>query len=81
MNEVQRIVDQLRRAFEGEAWHGPAVMQILEGITAAQAAAHPASGAHSIWEIVLHIAAWEGAVSRRYAASERSCQRLRTGRP
>lgn len=65
MNEVQRIVDQLQRAFAGEAWHGPAVMQILEGITAAQAAARPASGAHSIWEIAFHIAAWEGAVRQR----------------
>lgn len=39
MTEIERIVDQLNRAFEGEAWHGPAVMDILEGITAQQAAA------------------------------------------
>ncbi len=65
MNEVQRIVDQLQRAFAGEAWHGPAVLQILEGITAAQAAARPANGAHSIWEIAFHITAWEGAVRKR----------------
>lgn len=65
MSEVERIVDQLRRAFAGEAWHGPAVMQILEGITTAQAAAHPVAGAHSIWEIALHLSAWEGAVRKR----------------
>jgi uncharacterized damage-inducible protein DinB len=65
MSEVERIVDQLQRAFAGEAWHGPSVMQILDGITAAQAAAHPVNGAHSIWEIALHIAAWEGAVRKR----------------
>jgi len=65
VNEVERIAEQLQRAFGGEAWHGPAVMQILEGITAAQAAARPANGAHSIWEIVFHIAAWEGAVRQR----------------
>lgn len=65
MNEVERIVDQLQRTFAGDAWHGPAVMQILDGITATQAAACPANGAHSIWEIAFHIAAWEGAVRTR----------------
>jgi uncharacterized damage-inducible protein DinB len=65
MTEGQRIVDQLNRAFTGEAWHGPAVMNILDGITAQQAAGRPLHGAHSIWELVLHIAAWERACQRR----------------
>lgn len=65
MKEVERIKDQFQRAFNGEAWHGPSVMANLEGITAAQAAAHPIPGAHSIWELVLHIAAWENACLRR----------------
>jgi uncharacterized damage-inducible protein DinB len=65
MNEIERIADQLKRAFEGEAWHGPAVMEIIEGITAPQAAARPVNGVHSIWELVLHIAAWERAVLSR----------------
>jgi uncharacterized damage-inducible protein DinB len=65
MTEIERIVDQLNRAFEGKAWHGPAVVAILEGITAQQAAARPFNGTHSIWELVLHIAAWESACRRR----------------
>lgn len=67
MTEIQRIVDQLNRAFAGEAWHGPAVREILDGITAPQAAARPFNGTHSIWELVLHIAAWEGACRSRLA--------------
>lgn len=63
--EVERIRDQFRRAFDGEAWHGPSVLHILNGITAPQAAAHPIPGAHSIWELTLHIAAWERACKRR----------------
>ena len=63
--EVDRIRDQFRRAFDGEAWHGPSVLQLLNGITAEQAAAHPIRGAHSIWELTLHIAAWESACKRR----------------
>ena len=65
MSESTRIADQLRRAFDGDAWHGDSVFEILKGVTAARAAAHPIAGAHSIWELVLHIAAWDGAVLRR----------------
>ncbi len=65
MNEVERIGDQYRRAFDGQAWHGPSVLALLEGVTAAQASAHPVVGAHSIWELTLHIAAWENACKRR----------------
>ena len=63
--EVERIRDQFRRAFDGEAWHGPSVLQLLDGVSAQQAAAHPIPGAHSIWQLTLHIAAWERACKRR----------------
>ena len=63
--EIERIEDQLKRAFEGEAWHGPSVREVLAGVTAEPAAAKPIPNAHSIWELALHIAAWEGAVRRR----------------
>ena len=65
MSETRRIADQLVRAFEGEAWHGPSLKEVLAGVAARQAAARPIAGAHSIWEIVAHIAAWEDAVRRR----------------
>jgi uncharacterized damage-inducible protein DinB len=65
MTEIERIKDQLKRAFEGEAWHGPAVLEILDGITSEQAATQPLNGGHSIWEITLHIAAWLRACRRR----------------
>jgi uncharacterized damage-inducible protein DinB len=65
MKETERIREQLKRAFEGGAWHGPGVLEILENVSAAQAATHPIEGAHSIWELVLHIKAWEDACRRR----------------
>ena len=70
MSEVERIVDQLKRAFEGEAWHGPSVLEVIEGITPRQAVARPLPGAHSIWELVLHIAVWEGAILRRLSGDQ-----------
>lgn len=65
MREVERIADQLRRAHEGGAWHGPAVDELLKGLTAEQAAARHVEGAHSIRELVAHIEAWERAILRR----------------
>ena len=65
MSETARIADQLRRAFYGGAWHGDSLFEILTGVTAAQAAARPIKNAHSIWELVLHISAWDAAVRRR----------------
>jgi uncharacterized damage-inducible protein DinB len=62
---IDQVVDQLQRAFDGEAWHGPALMEVLEGIDAETAADRPIPGAHSIWELVDHITAWEGVVARR----------------
>ncbi|HLJ26028.1 MAG TPA: DinB family protein [Candidatus Angelobacter sp.] len=56
--ECPRIADQLRRAFDGKAWHGSALRELLSDVKAAQAHAHPLAGAHSIWELVLHIAVW-----------------------
>ena len=65
MTEIERILDQLKRAYEGNAWHGPSVREALAGVTASQAHARPLANAHSIWELVHHIAVWEGAGRRR----------------
>ena len=65
MSQVDMVVNELKRSFEGEAWHGPALMEILDGIDAETAATRPLAKAHCIWELVLHIAAWEDVVTRR----------------
>jgi uncharacterized damage-inducible protein DinB len=67
MSEIKRILDQMDRAFAGEAWHGPSLMQLLGGINAEDAAEHPIHGAHSIWELVNHIGAWKTIVQHRAA--------------
>ena len=64
MNEVARIGSQLKRASEGGAWHGPALLELLADVSAEQAASRPLAGAHGIWEIVLHVAAWQGFATR-----------------
>ena len=55
MSEVERIRLQLAHAWEGEPWHGPPILEVLGALTAEEASARPIQGAHSIWEIVLHM--------------------------
>ncbi|MFB3908893.1 MAG: DinB family protein [Candidatus Eisenbacteria bacterium] len=69
--EVNRLDEQLRRALEGKAWHGPSVLELLAGVSAAQAAGHPIAGAHSIWELVLHLSSDYEVVLRRLAGDGR----------
>ena len=65
MSEIDRLLDGLRRAHEGPAWHGPALAELLRDVDPATAAGRPLPGAHSIWEIVLHLTAWTREVARR----------------
>ena len=65
MNEIDRIQDQLKRAFEGDAWHGPSLREVLHGVDAATAAARPIPDAHTIWELTLHLTTWEAVVASR----------------
>ena len=81
MAEIARIADQLQRAFRGPAWHGPAVMELLADVAADQAAAHPVPHAHSIWEIVLHLGAWERAGTRRIGGEAVALSRVQDWPP
>jgi uncharacterized damage-inducible protein DinB len=65
MNEIDRIIDQIRRAYDGDAWHGLPLRAILAGVSAETASARPIRDAHSIREIVRHITFWHDGVRRR----------------
>src|SRR5258708_6386036 len=69
-SEATRIADQLRRAFDGSAWHGPALLELLADLDAAVASARPLPKVHSIWELMLHIAVWDGAGLRRLSGEK-----------
>jgi uncharacterized damage-inducible protein DinB len=67
MSETDRIADQFQRACAGPAWHGPSLGELLANVPAERAVAKPLPGVHSIWEIVLHVTAWQDVVCRRLA--------------
>lgn len=62
---IDPLRGDLRRIYEGNAWHGPAVLEAIEGVTADQARARPVHDAHSIYELTHHIAAWMGETTSR----------------
>lgn len=72
ISESAGIADQLQRAFYGSAWHGPSVMELLEDVDAAIAAAKPIPNVHSIWELLLHVSVWDAAALTRLGGSK--CQ-------
>jgi len=53
-------------------WHGPALADLVGDVTAEQAAARPVPGAHSIWELVLHVSSWTEIVRERLVGSAKS---------
>lgn len=59
MSQISTLQGILRSAASGPAWHGPSVAEALENITSDQAASHPMKNAHSIWELLSHMDAWQ----------------------
>ena len=50
VREIERIVDQLQLAYNGDAWYGPSERAALAGVDAHQAAARHEPTAHTISE-------------------------------
>lgn len=59
MNQAQQLLHDYDEAMHGDAWYGDPVWKILDGIDARMAAARPIAAAHSIWQLVKHMAFWE----------------------
>jgi uncharacterized damage-inducible protein DinB len=60
----------LRKGYSSDPWHGPATADLLRDVSCDAAAARPFFGGHSIWEIVLHMTAWQREVARRLGGAE-----------
>jgi uncharacterized damage-inducible protein DinB len=78
MNSLTRqLANHIKRTVTGPMWHGPALNEVLEGVTPEMAAARPLAGAHSIWELVLHVTVWAD-VARARLRGERMSDPLPT---
>ncbi|MGH7459634.1 MAG: Clp protease N-terminal domain-containing protein [Longimicrobiales bacterium] len=71
---TQRLLRQLEQTYNGPSWHGPTLRELLVDVTPEQAARRGLASAHSIWEIVLHSAAWKRVVATRLDGKKASLQ-------
>jgi uncharacterized damage-inducible protein DinB len=65
MSEVDRLIDQMARAWDGDAWHGPPLRKLLADVDPKTADGRPIAGVHSTAEIVRHVAFWKDVARRR----------------
>jgi uncharacterized damage-inducible protein DinB len=67
MTETERLLRQYEMVLRGDAWHGDAIWQILDGVSPECAAHRPLADVHTIWEVVMHMTFWEGVAGKRLA--------------
>ena len=65
MSECHRIADQMRRGYDGDAWHGPSLVTVLDRIPAQRAFEPPIAGARPAAGPVGHIALRRPVAPRR----------------
>lgn len=68
-SEVQTLIDIVSHTFEKNAWHGPAVLEALDGITAEQSLARIGSS-NSVIELVAHMTSWRNFVSEKLEGND-----------
>lgn len=56
--ESTRLADQLERSFRGGAWHGPSLAEAIAGTEPEVASRRPLPNAHTVLELVGHVAYW-----------------------
>jgi uncharacterized damage-inducible protein DinB len=69
MSRGQRVAEVIERSVSGPMWHGPSLMDLIGDVSADDAGAHAIEGAHSIWELVLHMTAWTEITRERLIGS------------
>jgi uncharacterized damage-inducible protein DinB len=65
MRLTDRILENLRSTYDGDAWHGTPLRRMLDDIDEAAVHARPIANAHSIAELLAHVIAWIQITDRR----------------
>jgi uncharacterized damage-inducible protein DinB len=67
--ETEQIADQLRRLYAGPSWLGPSLQDLVGDVTEETARRRAVPGAHTIWELVLHMTTWLRIARERLSAT------------
>lgn len=62
--EIQRIIHLFENTFTGNAWHGPAVMEVLSDLTVEETL-NKIGNSHTIAELVEHMITWRQFVVKK----------------
>jgi uncharacterized damage-inducible protein DinB len=65
VSECHRLAKQMQLAFDDEPWYGPSLTSVLDEIPRKRIHEHPIPGAHSIAELMVHMAHWKEVVLAR----------------
>jgi uncharacterized damage-inducible protein DinB len=65
VSESAVLADDIRRAYSGDAWHGPALSALLRDLSPTEALTRPLAHIHNIWELVVHLTSWTRETTRR----------------
>jgi uncharacterized damage-inducible protein DinB len=71
MPEARLLANRIVRTFTGPMWHGPALSELLRGVTHDQAVRRSEQSTHTIWELVLHIITWVDVPHERLGGTAR----------
>ena len=63
--DFDALKEDLRKVYAGDPWHGSSITDVLKGIDADIANRRIVPGAHTIWELVLHMTGWTREVTSR----------------
>lgn len=69
-SDFDALRDDLRQVYDGEPWHDGPISALLDRIDAETAARRSIPNAHTIWELVLHMAGWTREVASRVRGAE-----------
>jgi uncharacterized damage-inducible protein DinB len=64
MADIKEIAGLVKRVYNGKAWHGPSIMDVVKGIDDG-IAKKKIGNSHSIAQLVLHMVAWRTFVTNR----------------
>jgi hypothetical protein len=77
--ELENLAESLGQSLSGDPWHGPSMAALLADVTPEDAMSQPVAGAHSIIDLVLHLAAWTQEVGSRLRGNPPALPALGTG--
>jgi uncharacterized damage-inducible protein DinB len=69
-SDFDALRQDLHQIYDGDPWHGSSITTVLKGINADVAAKRSIPNAHTIWELVLHMAVWTREVASRVRGAD-----------